>query len=108
MNAAIAGLGELLQIKPILKMHAGVASAGRVRTREGAISRLVSLVEKLGPLEKIALVHTNAKQEASKLFKRAQYLFRETPNPLSVNVTPVLGTNIGPGVIGFACVQKKK
>ena len=108
MNGVVAGLGELLQIKPILKMHAGNPTVDRARTKEGAKKRLISLVEKLGPLEKISLVHTNAREEALKLFSKAGKFFRENEEPLSVNVTPVLGTNIGPGAVGFTCIQAAK
>ena len=105
MNGTVAGLGELLQIKPILKMNSGTPTADRVRTREGALKRLSSLVERLGPLDKIALVHTNAREEAQKLYQKARHFFKDNDEPLSVNVTPVLGTNIGPGAVGFACIK---
>ena len=36
MNGVVAGLGSLLQIKPILHMHRGKAIAERVRTRTRA------------------------------------------------------------------------
>ncbi|MGB7537931.1 MAG: DegV family protein, partial [Anaerolineales bacterium] len=40
MNFALATLGTLLQIKPLLKMYDGEPAAERVRTRGGAIKRL--------------------------------------------------------------------
>lgn len=103
MNNVLAGLGSLLQVKPILKMHRGEAGAERVRTRERAIKRIISLVEELGPLERIELVHTNAPEEARALYQRARYLFKEEQKPLIVDVTPVIGAHIGPEVVGFAC-----
>jgi DegV family protein with EDD domain len=103
MNNILAGLGSLLQIKPILKMHRGEASAERVRTRERAINRIITLVEELSPLERIELVHTNAPEEAKALYQRAQHLFKDDQEPLIVDVTPVIGAHIGPGVVGFAC-----
>ncbi len=103
MNNVLAGLGSLLQIKPILKMHRGEAGAERVRTRERAIKRIITLVEELGPLERIELVHTNAQEEARALYQRARHLFKEEQKPLIVDVTPVIGAHIGPEVVGFAC-----
>jgi DegV family protein with EDD domain len=108
MNAVVARLGSMLQIKPLLIMHAGEPTAERVRTRERAISRLIQFVSDLGPLEQLALVHTNAPQAAQDLYQQAIYLFPEHGEPLSVDVTPVLGANIGPGVVGFTCITAKK
>ena len=108
MNAVVARLGSMLQIKPLLIMHAGEPTAERVRTRERAINRLIQFVSELGPLEQLALVHTNAPQDAQDLYQQAIHLFPEQGEPLSVDVTPVLGANIGPGVVGFACITAKK
>ena len=85
-------------------MHDGEPTAERVRTRERAIQRVIDFVEELGPLEQLALVHTNAPQAAQDLYHRANHLFPSQEEPLSVDVTPVLGTHIGPGVVGFACI----
>lgn len=107
MNGAIANFGNLLNIKPILKMHEGEATAERVRTRKRALNHIVEFVRNLGPLEQIALVHTNAPQEATYLYQNSKDLFSGNETPLSVNVTPVLGANIGPGVVGFSCIAAR-
>ena len=41
MNAFMANLGSILQVKPILTMHAGTPGAERVRTKERSIYRLM-------------------------------------------------------------------
>jgi DegV family protein with EDD domain len=107
MNAVVARLGSVLKIKPILIMHDGEPTGERVRTRERALARLIEFIGELGPLEELALVHTNAAQEAKELFQRSKHLFANQEEPLSVDVTPALGTNIGPGVVGFACITAK-
>jgi len=107
MNFAISALGTLLEIKPFMKMYNGEPTAERVRTRKGAIKRLVELLEEYGPYEKVALLHSHALQ-------RAEALLQEVRSLLPVGeiwveeITPVLGTHIGPGVIGFACISKEK
>lgn len=106
MNSVMAGLGGLLQIKPILTMHTGTPGAERVRTKERALQRLLELAAELRPLEKIALVHTNARNEAYALWEKAQYLFPQQDAPLSVDVTPVLGAHLGPGAVGFTCISQ--
>ena len=106
MNSVMAGLGSLLQIKPILTMHTGTPGAERVRTKERALQRLIELAAELRPLEKIALVHTNARNEAHALWEKVQYLFPQQDAPLSVDVTPVLGAHLGPGAVGFTCISQ--
>jgi DegV family protein with EDD domain len=107
MNSVVAGLGSLLKIKPILKMHNGSATSERVRTTKGAEKRIIKLVESLGPLEQVAVVHTNAAAKAKKLqVMAANSLINDIT--LSVNITPVIGAHIGPGAAGFVCVQSSQ
>lgn len=106
MNAFMANLGTLLQVKPILTMHAGNPGAERVRTKERSINRLIELVEELGPNQKVALVHTNTPSEATKLWQKASHLFTDQDMPLSIDVTPVLGAHLGPGAVGFTCITQ--
>ena len=94
-----------MQIKPFLKMYDGKASAERVRTRKHAMKRLVELLYEYSPVERVALLHSDAAD-------RAQALLQEVKEILPAGeiwfeqINPVLGTHIGPGVIGFACVSK--
>ncbi len=100
----VANIGGLLRIKPLLKMNDGVASSERVRTQRRAYQRLIQLVHDLEPIEQLALVHTNAADRAEALWEQAKHLFAHIQDPLSVDVTPVLGVHLGPGTVGFACV----
>lgn len=106
MNSVMAGLGSLLQIKPILTMHEGKPGAERVRTKERALQRLIEMTAELGELEQLALVHTNAGEEADVLWQQAKHLSPDLVTPLSVDVTPVLGAHLGPGAVGFACTSR--
>ncbi|MBN1657556.1 MAG: DegV family protein [Anaerolineae bacterium] len=100
------GLGSVLQIKPILKMNAGTAEMERVRTRNGAFERLLALVEGLGPLEKLAVVHTHAPEaKRSALQQQAAHLFPGGKVAMEAEVTPVIGAHIGPQALGFIAVQ---
>jgi DegV family protein with EDD domain len=49
MNAAISRLGELLQIKPLLKMFDGNPTTERARTHAKAIRRLVEFLKEAAP-----------------------------------------------------------
>jgi DegV family protein with EDD domain len=100
-----SGLASVLQIKPILKMHDGEPEMERVRTNNGATKRLIELVEELGPLAELALVHTHAPERAEALGRQARALFPKGRAPLSAEVTPVIGAHIGPGAAGFVAIQ---
>jgi fatty acid-binding protein DegV len=100
----MAEVGNFLQIKPVLKMHAGSPTIERVRTSKRAMVRLLSLVSDLVPLERVALVHTHAPEKAEALRQRVAHILPSNQIP-SVDITPVIGANIGPGAVGFACVS---
>lgn len=107
MNGVVAGIGSLLQIKPLLKMHQGAPTSERVRTSDKAMERLIELLKELHPLERVALVHTHAADKARELMERVRELLPEGEIP-SVDITPVIGTHIGPGAVGFACISARE
>jgi DegV family protein with EDD domain len=104
LNRVMAALGSWLQMKPLLKMHDGNPTAEKIRTAEAATQRLIALLEEQVPLERVALVHTHALEKAQDLRQKAQHLLPEG-EILSVDITPVFGTHLGPGAVGFACVS---
>ena len=104
MNRVMAVLGSWLQMKPLLKMHDGNPTAEKIRTAEAATQRLIALLEEQVPLERVALVHTHALEKTQDLRQKAQHLLPEG-EILSVDITPVFGTHLGPGAVGFACVS---
>lgn len=103
-RSAVAHLGRLLTLKPILRMYEGEASADKRRTREHAWARMIAWLEELAPLEGAALVHTNALPWAQERRARVSHLL-PVGETLFVNVTPVLGAHLGPVAVGFACVR---
>jgi DegV family protein with EDD domain len=105
MSLAVASLGELLRIKPVLKMNDGHPTAERVRTTRRAIERLMELVKECLPLEEVYLVHTSAEDKLEILRKEAAAIFPGETEFLAVPVTPVLGAHLGPGAYGFSFVS---
>jgi DegV family protein with EDD domain len=99
------GLGSLLILKPILKMHDGVADMERTRTINGSHNRLLQLVEQLGALEQLAFVHTHAPEKIARLQEEAAYLVPKGMKPMVGEVTPVIGAHIGPGAVGFSVIK---
>jgi DegV family protein with EDD domain len=106
MNSVLSTLGELLQIKPILKMYDGKASVERVRTRKQAMKGLVKLLDAYGPFEKVALLHSDAAERAQALLQQVKDILPDEDIWFE-QINPVLGAHIGPGVVGFACVSMK-
>jgi len=104
MNAFMTGLGSLLQLKPILTMMNGIPGSERVRTAEKAEARLIKLLKKHQPVERFALLHTNAAQKAEALLERIAGLI-PAGEIYSVDITPVIGAHIGPGAIGYAILS---
>lgn len=99
------GLGSLLILKPIIKMNNGVTELERTRTITGSQHRLLQLVEEKGKLEELAFVHTHAPEKIEKLKIDAAYLVPQGEKPLVGEVTPVIGSHIGPGAVGFSFIQ---
>jgi DegV family protein with EDD domain len=106
MNFAVSFLGTLLQIKPFLKMYDGNPTAERIRTRKGAVKRLIELLAEATPLEKVALLHSRAEDRARALLQLVRHLL-PAGEILVEEINPVLGAHIGPGVVGFVCISKQ-
>ncbi|MGD2145482.1 MAG: DegV family protein [Anaerolineae bacterium] len=104
MHWAVSRLGSILRIKPLLKMHNGDPQIEKIRTSSRAIARMIELVKDLGPLEELALIHTHAPEKLEALYEKTRDLFPKQGPPLSAEVTPVIGTHVGPGAVGFALV----
>jgi DegV family protein with EDD domain len=100
---ARASLGGLLQIKPFIELRDGrVLRIGEARTRQKAQERLLEMLHALGPLERLAVLHTNAEADARYILARIK---QNIPTrPFVINATPIIGTHVGPNCLGFAVV----
>jgi DegV family protein with EDD domain len=107
MNWAVAELGNLLRIKPLLRMYEGNPTTERLRTTKRANERLLKILSDLAPLERVAIVHAHATARAELLRQEAQHLLPPGETP-SVDITPVIGTHLGTGTAGFACIMSRK
>ena len=105
MNRFMTGLGSLLQLKPILTMKNGLPGSERVRTAIKAEALLIKMLEAYQPIERFALLHTNAPIEAEGLRSKVSQIIPEG-KVYSMDITPVIGAHIGPGAIGFAVISK--
>lgn len=105
MNAFLTSLGSLLRLKPILTMRHGQPGSDRVRTTTKADKKLIDLLEPYLPIERFALLHTNAPLEAEAFRSKIAHLIPEG-EVYSMDITPVIGAHIGPGAVGYAVVSK--
>jgi DegV family protein with EDD domain len=107
--AAVAALGGLLSIKPLIELTNGeVKAIGAVRTTKQATRRMLNLLLEGGTLERLAILHTNAESRARRLLNELMgQASQSVPRDiLMVNVTTVIGTHVGPNGLGFATVRK--
>lgn len=101
------GLGTLLRIKPVLEVYeSDVMMKERVRTWKRAANRLLQLVESKQPFERIAVVHANNLEGARLLQAQIADLFPANEEPIFMEITPAIGSHIGPGAVGFAFISK--
>jgi DegV family protein with EDD domain len=105
MNRFMTGIGSLLDIKPILTMLNGQPGSDRVRTSGRAEKRLISLLEERIPIERFALLHTNAHEKAEDFKSKIKDLL-PAGEIFSMDITPVIGAHLGPGAVGYAIVSK--
>lgn len=106
MHAALANFGEILQLKPLLHMNMGKASAHRTRTQTRATARLLEWLAEYAPYEKLAILHAGAREEAEALHRQALPYFPQG-DVLIAQITPVLGAHLGIGALGFACISRE-
>ena len=98
-------LGTLLQIKPMVRVYKGqVESLDKIRTRKKAIQKMIDYLAALGPLMELAVLHTNALADAQELAQQVAYLAPAGTPPLILEVTPAIGSHVGPNGLGFACI----
>lgn len=106
---AVAALGGLLSIKPMIELADGeVKAIGAVRTTKQADGRILNFLLGLGDMERLAVLHTNAEPRARQLLNELMNRTRKSipRDILFVNVTAVIGTHLGPNGLGFAAVRK--
>ena len=107
IGGASAFFGTALNIKPVLELNNGIIDAvGRVRTLNKAMDYLVEILgKKIGSnYTKLHLsaLHAESLENAKALLKIASEKFTVCGDSFINDVTPVLGTHVGPGTIGLA------
>lgn len=98
-------LANWLNIKPIVGIEEGkVAPLARVRSKPKAVQKLLELMAErvtgTGPLH-VGVIHGDAPKEAEQLADKIRDRYEVTEMTFS-EITPVVGTHIGPDTLGIA------
>ncbi len=108
IGGASAFIGTTLKIHPLLHLaHGRVEALEKVRTKERAIKRLVKSVAERVDIDrplKIGVVHANDPLEAKRVSVLAQETFKVDSITIG-DLSPVLGTHVGPGTVGLLTYQ---
>jgi DegV family protein with EDD domain len=110
VNLVRAGLSTLLNIKPMVELREGVVSTlGRIRTWTGAVSALAERVQRIAPIERLSVMHSDYAEAAHEFLNRVmESLPLPKPRTLITNVTTVIGAHVGPHGLGIAAVVSKE
>jgi DegV family protein with EDD domain len=102
IGAASAWLATALKVKPILTVESEITPIERVRTGARAVRRLVDYAEqrKQDGADIWVVQHIQALEEAQALVAEAEKVMGKPPFWVS-EVGPVLGTHVGPGLLGI-------
>lgn len=109
VSKTVATLGGLMKVKPVVELREGVVRpVDAPRTTRKATEKLRNLLQELGSLERLCIMHTNAEIRAQDfLAMLASEMGTDLPQDVRiVNATPVIGTHLGPNGLGFAAVKK--
>ncbi len=101
VGGAQAWLGSALKIKPILTVESEITPVERVRTAGRAFERMVDYLRALQDdgADGWIVQHIRAEEQAERLVARGRELFGTEPLFVS-EIGPVIGTHLGPGLIG--------
>ena len=106
-----AGVAGLLSIKPILTIRDGKLDLlERIRTQKKSWERVVELCEEAidrRPIERMAMIHVNALEEARQLETMLRAKLDCPPELLICQMNPGLSIHAGAGLVGVVFVTGK-
>jgi len=107
LSRAGAMIGTMLDLKPLLLVaeEAQIKPVDRVRTRSRAISRMIEFFRSEQPIEHVAVMHAEAKEEAERIAADLRHELPDHAIPLG-QIGSVLGTHAGPKALGIVYIKK--
>jgi DegV family protein with EDD domain len=108
VGAARAWLGSTLKIKPILTVESEITPIERVRTSRRAFERMVDYLRSRHEdgADGWMVQHIQARDQADELAARGREIFGTDPLLIG-EVGPVIGTHVGPGLLGVGGVPTR-
>ena len=101
IGRAGALLGSMLQVKPVLAVQGGeVVPLERVRTKERALKRIITLAEEVSDSLCAIVGQAVAPESATRL---VDAIAPRCETLMELPLGPTVGTHAGPGTVGLAC-----
>jgi fatty acid-binding protein DegV len=95
----------MLDLKPLLLVVEGeIKPVDRVRTRSRAIPRMVEFFRSETPVERMAVMHAQAPDEAAQIASQLRQEFPKLDIPVG-QIGCVLGTHTGPKALGLVYIK---
>jgi DegV family protein with EDD domain len=106
IGAARAMVGSTLKIKPILTLEAEITPVDRVRTSGRVVAKLTDLLRERWEdgCDRWGVQHVRDPARAAKLVEQGCKIFGNEPDYVT-EVGPVIGTHVGPGLLGVSAVR---
>ncbi|HKB17661.1 MAG TPA: DegV family protein [Candidatus Dormibacteraeota bacterium] len=107
LSRAQAMIGTMLDVKPLLLVSEGgeIKPVDRVRTRSRAIPRMVEFFRSEQPVEYVAVMHAQAKEDAERIASDLRSEFPDQEITIG-QIGCVLGTHTGPRALGIVYLKK--
>lgn len=107
LSRAQAMIGTMLDVKPLLLVseNAEIKSVDRVRTRSRAIPRMVEFFRSEQPVEQVAVMHAQAREDAERIASDLRSEFPDQEITIG-QIGCVLGTHTGPRALGIVYLKK--
>lgn len=108
IGSAQAWLGTALRIKPILTLEEEITPVERVRTSGRAFERMADYLRErhADGADAWVVQHIQAPGEAARMVERGRELWGTDPTFVS-EVGPVIGTHVGPGLLGVGGIPSR-
>ncbi|MCC7207798.1 MAG: DegV family protein [Anaerolineae bacterium] len=104
VSTVVAGIGALLQIKPIIALKDGVVSIPqRARTMSRAVDTIREWVRACAPLERLTILHADYRDGAAALLESLRDV--APAETWFADVNTGIGVHIGPGALGAILVR---
>ena len=101
-----AALGNLLAVKPIVKVQDGdVSVVERVRTHNRQMERVIEIAQSWAPCQEIAVLHGQAANVAAEVADRLASI-HPRERIIVTEIGCILGSYAGPGAYGVAAVRR--